>query len=81
MISNDQELPATSDLVRQFQLQFADLRRVERNLENYRLSASGYLAELDRMTLEIRDYLWSHPAKAQPGVLSQQSPDLPARSH
>jgi hypothetical protein len=54
--------------VRQFQLQVANLRRVERNPENYRLSASGYLAELDRMTLEIRDYLWSHPTEVQSGV-------------
>jgi hypothetical protein len=54
--------------VRQFQLQVANLRRVVRNPENYRLSASGYLAELDRMTLKVRDYLWSHPAEAQPGV-------------
>ena len=36
--------------------------------EYYRLSAAGYLAELDRMTLEIRDYLWSHPAEAKPGL-------------
>ena len=68
MISNDQELQATLERVRQFQLQVANLRRVERNPENYRLSASGYLAELDRMTLEVRDYLWSHPTEAQPGV-------------
>jgi hypothetical protein len=68
MISNDQELQATLERVRQFQLQVANLRRVERNLENYRLSASGYLAELDRMTLEVRDYLWSHPTEVQQGV-------------
>jgi hypothetical protein len=54
--------------IRQFQLQVVNLRRVEPNLENYRLPASGYLAELDRMTLEIREYLWSHPTEAQPGV-------------
>ena len=66
MISNDMELQATLERVRQFQLQVANLRRVERNPENYRLSASGYLAELDRMTLEVRDYLWSHPAEAKP---------------
>jgi hypothetical protein len=54
--------------VRQFQLQVANLRRVERNPENYHLSASGYLAELDRMTLEVRGYLWSHPAEVPPGV-------------
>jgi hypothetical protein len=63
MINNDQELQATLDRVRKFQLQVANLRHAERNPENYHLSASGYLAELDRMTLEIRDYLWSHPAE------------------
>jgi uncharacterized protein YigA (DUF484 family) len=68
MISNDQELQATLERVRQFQLQVANLRLVERNPENYRLSASGYLAELDRMTLEVRDYLWSHPTEVQQGV-------------
>jgi hypothetical protein len=68
MISNDQELQAMLDRVRQFQLQVANLHRVERNPKNYRLSASGYLAELDRMTLEVRDYLWLHPTEAQPSV-------------
>jgi len=68
MISTGQELQATLERVRQFQLQVANLRRVEHSLENYRLSASGYLAELDRMTLEVRDYLWSHPTEAQSGV-------------
>ena len=68
MINNDQEFQATLERVRQFQLQVAHLRRVERNAENYRLSASGYLAELDRMTLEIRDYLWSHPTEVQSGI-------------
>ena len=31
--------------------------------ENYRMSAAGFLAEIDRMNLEIRDYLWSLPAE------------------
>ena len=68
MINNDQEPQATLERVRQFQLQVANLRRVERSSENYRLSASGYLAKLDRMMLEVRDYLWSHPTGVQPGV-------------
>jgi hypothetical protein len=68
MIDNDQELQVTLERVRQFQLQVAHLRRVERNPENYRLSVSGYLAELDRMTLEVREYLWLHPAETQSGV-------------
>jgi hypothetical protein len=63
MIKNDQELQVTLDRIRQFQLQVANIRRIEHNAENYRLSVSGFLAELDRMNLEIRDYLWSHPAE------------------
>ncbi|HEV3341159.1 MAG TPA: hypothetical protein VG125_12405 [Pirellulales bacterium] len=30
----------------------------------YRLSASGFLAELDRMQLEMRDYLALRPSKS-----------------
>jgi hypothetical protein len=37
------------------------LRKREANPENYRLSVSGSLAELDRMSLGVREYLWSHP--------------------
>jgi hypothetical protein len=68
MINDDQELQVALERMRVFELQVANLRRVEKNPENYRLSASGYLTELDHMMLEIRDYLWSHPAETQPGV-------------
>ena len=64
MINNDQELQVMVDRVRRFQNQVANIRRTESNPENYRLSVSGFLAELDRMNLEIRDYLWSQPAEA-----------------
>jgi len=64
-INNDQELQATLERVRHFQLQLANIRRAESNPDNYRLSASGYLAELDRMALEIREYLASHPSELQ----------------
>ncbi len=64
MIKNDEELQATLERIRQFQLQVAKLRRAEANPHNYRLSSSSYLAELDRMTLEVREYLCSHPAEA-----------------
>jgi hypothetical protein len=63
MITNDQELQVMVERVRRFQNQVANIRRTESNPENYRLSVSGFLAELDRMNLEIRDYLWSHPAE------------------
>ena len=39
------------------------LRRVEANPANYRASASGFIAEIDRMQLEIREYLSVHPTE------------------
>jgi hypothetical protein len=63
MIQNDEELNATLERIRRFQAQVAHLRRVETNPVNYRLSTSGYLAEIDRMQLEIREYLIIHPAE------------------
>ena len=51
MIRNDQELQVTLEQIEYFQRQVAHMRQVETNPANYRLSASGYLAELDRMNL------------------------------
>lgn len=68
MIRNDQELQVTLERINYFQRQVAHLRRVETNLVNYRLSVSGYLAELDRMYLEVRDYLWLHPSEVAGAV-------------
>jgi len=58
------------DRIKYFQQQIAQLRKVETNLTNYRLSVSGYLAELDRMNLEVREYLWSLPSEVQDKVVS-----------
>lgn len=44
-----------------FQAQVARLRTVETNPTNYHAAASGYLAEIDRMQLEVREYLSLHP--------------------
>jgi hypothetical protein len=63
MIRNDQELEATSDRIRYFQEQVEQLRRSETNPHNYRLSASGFIAEIDRMNLDIREYLSLHPSE------------------
>jgi lipase chaperone LimK len=63
MIKNEQEYRVTLERIERFQRQVAQLRKAERNPENYRLSASGFLAELDRMNLELREYLWSHPSE------------------
>jgi hypothetical protein len=62
MIRNEQELQATLDRIARFQAQVAHMRKVETNPTNYRLSASGFLAEVDRMQLEVREYLSTHPA-------------------
>ncbi|MBN1318127.1 MAG: hypothetical protein JXA42_21775 [Anaerolineales bacterium] len=63
MINNDQELQVTLKRIDHFQKQVRRLRQVETNPANYRLSVKGYLAELDRMNLEVRDYLWFHPSE------------------
>ena len=65
MIKNDHELEATLERIRYFQQQVERLRKVETNPKNYRLSAGGYLAEIDRMNLEVREYLWLHPTEVQ----------------
>ncbi len=63
MINNEQEYKTTLERIVHFQKQIEHLRKTETNLENYRLSVSGFLAELDRMNLEVREYLWSHPSQ------------------
>lgn len=60
-ITTDAELEATLDRIRHFQPQLVRLRQVETNPEAYRLSASGFLAEVDRMQAAVREYL-SGPA-------------------
>ncbi|MDZ7359774.1 MAG: hypothetical protein ONB46_03465 [candidate division KSB1 bacterium] len=63
MIQNDRELQVTLERIARMQKQVAELRRKETDPTNYRLSVSGYLAEIDRMNLEVREYLLSHPAE------------------
>jgi len=63
MIHNEKEYNTTLERISQFQKQVDHLRKVETNPENYLLSVSGFLAELDRMNLEVREYLWSHPGQ------------------
>lgn len=63
MIANDQEFQVTLERIERFQRQLAHLRQVEKNPANYRASASGFLAEIDRMQLAAREYLSFHPAE------------------
>jgi len=65
MIKNDQELEATLDRIRHFQAQVKHLRNTETNPTNYRLSSSGFIAEIDKMQLEVREYLSLLPSQVK----------------
>ena len=64
MIASDHELKVTLDRISKFQAQITHLRNIESNPVNYRASTSGFLAEVDRMQLEVREYLSLHPHEA-----------------
>ena len=66
VIHNDQEPRITRERIARFEDQLAHLRQVETNPANYHASASGFLAEIGRMQLEVREYLSLHPAEAAP---------------
>ena len=63
MITNDQQLAVTLDRIAELHRQVSHLRNVEANPANYHAAVSGYLAEIDRMQLEVREYLSLHPAE------------------
>jgi hypothetical protein len=64
MITNDQQLQTTLERIAWFQQQVAHLRKTEPNPVNYRASVSGFLAEIDRMQLEVREYFAMHPTES-----------------
>ena len=57
-----------------FQEQLAYLRQMESSPANYHAAASGYLAEMDRMQLEVREYLSLHPTELAPAPPSRLEP-------
>ena len=63
MIQNNQELETTLARIRYFQKQIEKLREVETNPRNYELSAGGFLSEIDRMNLEVAEYLSVHSSE------------------
>lgn len=69
MIKNDLELEGTLDRIKRFQQQVVHMRKVEKDPLTYKLSAGGFLAEIDRMNLEVREYLMFHPSEAQGELL------------
>ena len=68
MIANDQELKVTLDRIAQFQAQVAHLGNTEANPINYRAAVLGFLTEIDRMQLEVREYLSLHPRELTTAV-------------
>jgi hypothetical protein len=63
VIKNDVELQATFERIRRFHRIVSNLRQTETNPVNYKASAGGFLAEIDRMNLEVREYLMFHPSE------------------
>lgn len=63
MIPNDEQLKTTQDRIAWLQQQIAQLRRTDTKPANYHAASRGFLAEVDRMQLEVREYLSLHPSE------------------
>lgn len=61
MIVSDQELQTTLERIGWFQQQVAQLRKTETNPANYRAAVGGFLAEIDRLQLDVREYFGCLP--------------------
>jgi len=68
MIANDRELQTTLERIAWFQQQMVHLRKTARNPVNYRAAVSGFLTEIDRMQLEIREYFSFLPTEKMAAV-------------
>lgn len=64
MITNNQELESTMERITRFQKQVVALRDTMVSEAGYRAASGGFLAEIDRMMLEVREYLWLPPQMA-----------------
>jgi hypothetical protein len=62
VITSDKELWVTLERLVRLRQQVAALRQKETDPENYHLAVSGYLSEIDRMNLEVREY-FARPKK------------------
>ena len=69
MIADDTELEVTLKRIERLREQIVHLKQCERNPDNYRSSVSGFVAEIDRHQLDVRDYLMRVP-ELQVGVAS-----------
>jgi len=64
MITNEQELKATHDRIKQFQHWLVQFRRTAR-AEEFDAVAGGYRLEIERMQAEVMEYLL-HPPFIEP---------------
>lgn len=65
MIKNDVELKAAKERIARFWQMIETIRDDEENSENYRASVGGFLNEIDRMNLEVREYLSIHSSELE----------------
>lgn len=65
MIQNDQELKATQERIAYFEGLVAQFR-VTTSPAEFKLMASGYLAEIERMHAEVMEYLKRHVSEPAP---------------
>jgi hypothetical protein len=65
MPTTDEQLRATRQRITWFQDQVTHLRKAETNPVNYHAAAGGFLAEIDRMQRDVREYLSLHPSELE----------------
>jgi hypothetical protein len=70
MIKSEEDLKTMMERILRFQQQVIAVRAVAASPENYHASAGGYLVEMDRMMLEVRDYLWTPPGTPDAELVS-----------
>jgi hypothetical protein len=58
MITSPAQLLTTMERISRLQQIVLTIRSTTASPENYRAAAGGFLAEIDRMMLEVREYLW-----------------------
>lgn len=63
MIKNDTELKVTQDRINHFWKIVEAIRQTEKNSSNYKDSAGGFLAEIEKMNTEVHEYLSIHPSE------------------
>lgn len=63
MIANDLELQATQERIAFFYQIVANMRVKARTPEEYHLYANSYLAEIEKMNVEVLTYLKRHPSE------------------